>query len=144
MATLIGWQPIETAPKDGSIIDLLCEDGRWADCYWGAPEHCCGEAGQYCDSEWHGAPDGWVWSTMNEFLPSEEPPTHWMPVPSLDAVSPDATSAPEAINALVAALRACPLPSTMGNVETHYQRFYGWYNDHAKPALSAFEQEGRS
>lgn len=75
-----GWRPIDSAPKDGTCIDLFVDGERWADCYWGAPEHSCGESGQYCDSEWHGASDGWVWSTMNEFLPRDEPPSHWMPV----------------------------------------------------------------
>ena len=39
------------------------------------------------------------------------------------------------------ALRECPLPSTMGDVKEHYQRFYDWYNKHAAAALS--KAEGR-
>lgn len=76
------WQPIQTAPKDGTVIDLFVGGefpGRYADCYWGKPEHCCGEMGQYCDSDWHSAKPGWV-TDFNDFLGEE--PTHWMPVPA--------------------------------------------------------------
>lgn len=37
--------------------------------------------------------------------------------------------------ALYNALDAVPLPSTMGNVETHYKLFYDWFNKVAQPAL---------
>lgn len=40
------------------------------------------------------------------------------------------------------ALRECPLPSTMGDVEEHYHRFYDWYNKHVTAAMS--KAEGRS
>lgn len=35
------------------------------------------------------------------------------------------------------ALDACPLPSSMGSVATHYEQFYRWYGDHVAPALEA-------
>lgn len=48
------WQPIETAPKDGTVIDLWYPDfGRLAD-------------------QWYDADDGWF------VAPN---PTHWMPIP---------------------------------------------------------------
>lgn len=75
------WQPIATAPKDGTVIDVWVEGSRWPNVAWGKPDHCCGEAGQYCDSEWHGAAPGWFCTTFNLFLDDEEPPTHWMPLP---------------------------------------------------------------
>lgn len=37
---------------------------------------------------------------------------------------------------LLAALEACPLPSTMGSVSDHYQRFYDWYHSRARAAIS--------
>jgi len=77
------WLPIESAPKDGTHIDLFCAgefDSRWTDCYWGKPHHCCGEAGEYCDSDWHYAEDNWVDSGFNDFMP--DTPTHWMPIPA--------------------------------------------------------------
>jgi hypothetical protein len=72
------WRPIETAPKDGSYIDLWAHGMRQTDCCWGLPQHCCGEAGRYCDDEWHGMDNGWVDSTFNVMV---ENPTHWMPLP---------------------------------------------------------------
>jgi hypothetical protein len=80
-----GWQPIETVPKDGTIIDLWHEEwGRYSNCKWGFPDHCCGEAESYCDSEWHGMEEDWVDTTFNEVVAG--PFTHWMPLPA----APDA------------------------------------------------------
>lgn len=73
------WQPIETAPKDGTMIDLWSNGRRVTDSFWGKPDHSCGEMGEYCDSDWHGAGPGWVDTMFGEFL--EEKPTHWMPRP---------------------------------------------------------------
>lgn len=76
------WQPIETAPKDGTVIDLWHEEfDRQADMYWGKPEHCCGEYGQYCDSDWHSEPEGWVCSAVNQAIFADGY-THWMPLPA--------------------------------------------------------------
>jgi hypothetical protein len=79
------WQPIETAPKDGTKIDLLFPypRGRTINCYWGT----IGLSGS----------EGlWVWRQPTwgngELLPEDQwqmscypnlEPTHWMPVPEL-------------------------------------------------------------
>lgn len=78
----LDWRPIETAPKDGTAIDVYrrASEGRFADVFWGKPHHCCGEMGRYCDSEWHDLEDGWVDGVFNEPLDSESI-THWMPIP---------------------------------------------------------------
>lgn len=75
-----GWRTMETAPRDGTVIDLFCEGERWADCYWGLPDHCCGEAGQYCDSDWHRMKHGWIVCSIN--APAGLKPTHWRPLPA--------------------------------------------------------------
>lgn len=75
------WMPIETAPKDGTVIELWHEEfGRSPGCYWGLPTHYCGEMGSLCDSDWHDIEPGWV-DDMNEipFPPTEY--SHWMPLP---------------------------------------------------------------
>ena len=80
----VAWRPIETAPKDGSIIDVWRPEGGRDTVFWGFPSHECGEMGQYCDSEWHSirAP-GWVCSTFNQLVGRKHAPfTHWMPLPS--------------------------------------------------------------
>lgn len=83
----VGWQPIETAPKDGTVIDLwVGGDHRRTSCYWGRPHHCCGEMGSYCDSEWHDLVEGWV-GDLNEPLGVFTAPTHWMPLPPSPAMS---------------------------------------------------------
>jgi predicted secreted protein len=80
-----GWRPIESAPKDGTKIDLWVGGefpGRHTDCYWGKRSHECGEAGPYCDSDWHSEKPGWVDGTFNEFVCTEGEATHWRPLPA--------------------------------------------------------------
>jgi hypothetical protein len=57
------WQPIETAPKDGTVIDVWCPSiGRMTDVYWlGMPSSC--------------------WFSRNAFVNSIVEPTHWQPLP---------------------------------------------------------------
>jgi hypothetical protein len=54
------WQPIETAPKDGTPILLRSKKGRIADGLWMAANNRVG---------------GWLWA----YVKAE--PTHWMPSP---------------------------------------------------------------
>lgn len=79
------WQPIETAPKDGTVIDLWIGGEfprREAECYWGKPPHECGEMGRLCDSDWHDLENGWVpGHGLFEFSLSDGEITHWMPLP---------------------------------------------------------------
>jgi len=78
-----GWQPIETAPKDGTVVLLLSpegeDEGHWEEvryCVLGSPQGAFGA--------------GWVDSTNNLPIYAEFEPTHWMPLPA----APDsATSA---------------------------------------------------
>lgn len=80
--TSTAWQPIDSAPKDGTVIDVW-RDGSRETVYWGFRPHDCGEMGQYCDSDWHSEMDpGWVCSTFGEFVGGRHNPfTHWMPLP---------------------------------------------------------------
>lgn len=76
------WQPIASAPQDGTTIDLWHREfGRQTDHYWGLPHHECGEAGIYCDSDWHSEKEGWVDSTFNHLSFNTEEISHWMPLP---------------------------------------------------------------
>lgn len=61
------WRPIETAPKDGTEIDVWCDYGRETNAYWGTSEQNNRE--EWCvDNN-----DGWAWG-----IPLV---THWMPIP---------------------------------------------------------------
>lgn len=59
------WQPIETAPKEGTSIIIGSTAG-------------VGEA-------WFSATDHkWVWASGENVIMT---PTHWMPIPTLDGAS---------------------------------------------------------
>jgi len=68
-----GWQPIETAPKDGKAIDLYVLGplgfGRRLPFVW-----------------WGLDPDGWYGTTINadgsNAISGGLTPTHWMPIPA--------------------------------------------------------------
>lgn len=80
------WNPIETAPKDGTIVMLgapgIVEVGYWQDFHKAETE--CGVPVE-CDVDegWYGSLDIW---------PSGKQPTHWMPLPlppaNTEAVTP--------------------------------------------------------
>lgn len=64
------WMPIETAPKDGTIVDLFIDGGRLADC-------------KFLDGAWH------YWTEYGEYqydpdyrrIDWKHEATHWMPLP---------------------------------------------------------------
>lgn len=62
----MGWQPIETAPKDGTRLDLWSENG------W-----------RYPNAAWDWVGDGMGWTDAHHHGSIEEggPFTHWMPLP---------------------------------------------------------------
>ena len=84
------WQPIETAPKDGSLFDgwgfSIPDSGempdfpqeflRFTECYWGKR-----------DSQWVRPKEGWCtlgsdgWSWAIDI-------THWMPLPAPPSTAP--------------------------------------------------------
>lgn len=61
------WQPIETAPKDGTEVDLWCGRERYTDCQWQKKEWC-----------------EWRYDDFDSLalLPVDIPATHWMPLPA--------------------------------------------------------------
>jgi hypothetical protein len=65
-----GWQPIETAPKDGTFVLLYCEDPD--------PEY-----EPYCIQGWFesGAFDN-RWYEAHSENPIRPSPRHWMPLPA--------------------------------------------------------------
>lgn len=69
------WQPIATAPKDGTRIVLAnagaVDVGSWCDEVVPAKE-----SGVEIEC---GLPEGWY--GMTEFYPDDRCPTHWMPLP---------------------------------------------------------------
>jgi hypothetical protein len=61
-----GWQPIETAPKDGTMVDLFA-----------SIEDCSGRAPNYY---WSGKIRAWRYMHGGEIAPHHV--THWMPLPA--------------------------------------------------------------
>lgn len=72
------WQPIETAPADGTLIDL------WIINYLGEGErlpHCKWDSWSYPSGEWvqqYAEASGAFFKAFDD----REKATHWMPVPS--------------------------------------------------------------
>lgn len=82
-----GWQPIETAPRDGSTIilhgPLPDNPARVTAGFWCAPEHgkYLGDCGGECRCpEYDDAPEP-CWMSDDGGFTDEYPPTQWMPLP---------------------------------------------------------------
>ena len=56
-----GWQTMETAPKDGTEIDLWVHGARYPDAFWGTDD--IGEP---------------AWIDDNAYVAAPDQPTHWM------------------------------------------------------------------
>lgn len=75
------WQPIETAPRDGTDILILSQEGTmWvgSKCNWDS-----------CDA-WHYQNPNYKWHYQNDsYQPNEIPsPTQWMPLPEAPVIYP--------------------------------------------------------
>jgi hypothetical protein len=69
------WQPIETAPKDGTSILVIYEGGQMIVSYWRVTESTTNGTVDY-------HMERWVTPWMAK--PGVEPaPTHWQPLPDL-------------------------------------------------------------
>lgn len=65
------WQPIETAPRDGTAVDLWWVNRRLTDCRWSSVEYSTG------------VPWGWMNAIHGRIIRA----THWMPLPAPPALS---------------------------------------------------------
>ena len=73
------WQPIETAPKDGTNIDIWIGRERRTDVRWRMSQDSPNRV-WWCELAFDDWKDRWIWSNLaQEFSVS---PTHWMPMPS--------------------------------------------------------------
>lgn len=77
------WKPIESAPKDGTLVDLWLidcdgEGRRMSDSYFGKIPHECGMMGRYCDC-WPDEGEFWIDGIFGERHSGNI--THWMPLP---------------------------------------------------------------
>ena len=86
-----GWHPIETAPKDGTHIDIWMNGKRYADVFWSFSRKV--STGERIDDPiW----DGWAWdgtvgmSYTPNYVPGKgERATDWMPIPEPPSVRPE-------------------------------------------------------
>jgi hypothetical protein len=81
------WQPIETAPKDGTAFQAIIP-GHGADnvlCWsYGLMNSDGNDCGAWTFASDQEPPDdwtdGWCWDVNEDGVPSTQP-THWMPLP---------------------------------------------------------------
>jgi hypothetical protein len=71
------WQPIETAPRDGTRVWLFCPWDRWV-----------GSAA-WRQNVYHNGEEAWSEDDGESAVLGHDPPTHWMPLPK-----PPVTSSP--------------------------------------------------
>lgn len=69
LESMVAWRPIETAPKDGTHIDLWAGEERVADCRWNVRS-----------KRW----EYWAWGDFDgmAMVKVDYNPTHWMPIPA--------------------------------------------------------------
>ena len=73
------WQPIETAPKSGTVIDLWNLAGfRYPNAAWDITHYGSGPDDIY----------GWTDSNSHGWLDVKTPFTHWMPRPAPPETTP--------------------------------------------------------
>lgn len=86
------WQPIETAPTDGTAVLLLIDDGDFPldDCNPCISIGSYGtEGGPEYDPTWCFA--GWNWC-QDLYVRGNGTPTHWMPLPAIRPIYPAGTT----------------------------------------------------
>lgn len=91
-----GWQPIETAPNDGTRVHLLFGDRPERQCFWDPDKEAWGQYG------WHFDRFEIAWFTKR--------PTHWTPVVPLPPL-PDTHLQPTNHQASSAAPKEPPVPT---------------------------------
>ncbi len=81
------WQPISTAPRDGTEMLLYAHhegyEARLTYGYWLVLEHgkYLGDCGGECRCPEFGEPPEPFWYSEDGSFTTEHPPTHWMPLP---------------------------------------------------------------
>ena len=87
------WQPIETAPKDGTVVRLKTKGNRIlrASFQWGLVNSLDDECGGwFAEDEDEQSPswtDGICWASNEDEVPSDQP-ISWMPLPDPPKATP--------------------------------------------------------
>jgi hypothetical protein len=74
------WQPIETAPRDGTHIAIVTEGGHVLKAHYGDIDDFCAWLASEEDQHPISWDDGVCWAENSDYMPSD-PPKWWMPMP---------------------------------------------------------------
>ena len=139
------WQPIETAPKDGTEILLWRADagvmlGRWiAPCDFLAEAEWNGEWGDWEEPDWFGA-DFYI---AGYRISNDGEPTDWMPLSAGPGQSPSSVKSVEGLRAALEEIRTDVfLLGTAINEHDPYDELFACVNDimrYVNTALSSKE-----
>jgi hypothetical protein len=86
------WQPIETAPRDGTHIWLFYPEARGGEDYSGIVEACWPTWDDH-DPTWRGPYSDGLECTLRHCTNVSGEPTHWMPLPEPPAIAAGARRA---------------------------------------------------
>ena len=110
----MNWQPIETAPRDGTEILAWRRDCRIMLVRWDAPENLLSDSECEALGDSAGGYD-WIYAdfVQGDWLEGDMIPTHWMPLPDAPDTGTTLQNATEGMQAAETGQECCNAFTTL-------------------------------